>query len=127
MRKAPEQLTSWAERLFHPHHKNVLLPGLGRGLLEISKMASKVNVIADKNQINTISVNNYVTKYVIGPSKPIYDVFKFGAYFKFKMAAKTDNFRISPISANIWAKNICEIPTYMLLNTINTILILLNW
>ena len=42
------------------------------------------------------------------------------------MAAKTDNFRISPISGNIWVRNICEIPRYMLFDKINTILILLN-
>ena len=71
--------------------------------------------------------NNVVNQYVIGPNIPICDTFKLGTYFKFKMAAKTDNFRISPISANIWIENLSEIPRYMLLDTINTFLILLNW
>ena len=43
------------------------------------------------------------------------DTFKLSAYFKFKMAAKTYKLRISPISANIWVKNMCETPRYMLL------------
>ena len=46
---------------------------------------------------------------------------------KFKMAAKTDNFRISPISANNSIKNIGETPRCMLLDTINPFLTLLNW
>ena len=38
------------------------------------------------------------------------------------MAAKTDNFRISPMSASNNAKNICETLRYMLLDTINPFL-----
>ena len=42
------------------------------------------------------------------------------------MAAKTDHFRISSKSANIWVKNICGTPRHMLLDTTNTFLIHLD-
>ena len=94
---------------------------------EKSKMASEVATRADNILISLILTNNCVNKYVIGPNEHTCDTFKLDKCFKLKMATKTDNFRISPISAKILVKNKCVTPRYMLLDTINTFIILLNW
>jgi len=71
---------------------------------EKSNMASKVTNRADNIKISLILTKNFVNNYEIDPTKYIYDTFKLGKYFKFKMATKTDIFRISHRLAKLWAQ-----------------------
>ena len=67
---------------------------------------------------------------VIGPNKHICDTFKLGTLFSLKMAAQNIYFKTkSYISKYTCLKYLCndQLYMYMLFDTINTFLILLNW